>query len=284
MSKVLQERGSGSLLSSTETNPRDHVKSITTTDEADTPSICRIEPTRYGVSSQQKDDKMQLIKLSRASVPFPGRLKEYGYDEEEVLKGLQKLQVNLAESATSLKRLLKEKTRIEEEIKATMNKHYSAIIKDDLPLKVKDPGSFTLPCKINDICFDKALADLGASVSFMPYSTFTNLGLGKLAPTKLIIELPDKIVKHPDEVFSIWKAFGGNTRDLGSFGEETDKITNQHQDSSRFKVSEPGDGVTIYTRRRHTTSIDGVTTFLDGVSPYRLNSDVEDSTLRRRHD
>ncbi|GJS48687.1 hypothetical protein Tco_0598808 [Tanacetum coccineum] len=80
-----------------------------------------------------------------------------------------------------------------------------------------------------------------------------------------------------DEV--IWKAFGGNTRDLGSFGEETDKITNQHQDSSRFKVSEPGDGVTIYTRRRHTSSSDGVTTSLDGVSPHRLNSDLEDSTL-----
>ncbi|GKC17050.1 zf-CCHC domain-containing protein [Tanacetum coccineum] len=37
MSKVLQERGSGSLPSSTETNPRDHVKSISTTVEADTP-------------------------------------------------------------------------------------------------------------------------------------------------------------------------------------------------------------------------------------------------------
>ncbi|GJU70943.1 hypothetical protein Tco_1262348 [Tanacetum coccineum] len=80
-------------------------------------------------------------------------------------------------------------------------------------------------------------------------------------------------------VFRIWKAFGGNTRDFGSFGEETDKTTNQHHDSSRFKVSAPGDGVTIYTRRRHTSSSDGVTTFLDDVSPHRLNSDLEDSTL-----
>nr|GEW78216.1 hypothetical protein [Tanacetum cinerariifolium] len=167
MSKVLQERGSGNLLSSTETNLRDHVKSITTTDEADTPSTRRIEPTQYGVLSQRNDDKMQLIKLSRASVPFPGRLKEYGYDKEE------------------------EKTRIEEEIKASMNEHYSTIITDDLPSKEKDPWSF------NDICFDKALDNLGASVSVMPCSTFTNLGLGKLAPTKLIIELADKTVKHP---------------------------------------------------------------------------------------
>nr|GEV79724.1 hypothetical protein [Tanacetum cinerariifolium] len=42
MSKVLQERGYGSLPSSTETNPKDHVKSITTTEEAETPSIRRL--------------------------------------------------------------------------------------------------------------------------------------------------------------------------------------------------------------------------------------------------
>ncbi|GJY77037.1 zinc finger, CCHC-type containing protein [Tanacetum coccineum] len=82
-----------------------------------------------------------------------------------------------------------------------------------------------------------------------------------------------------DEVFSIWKAFGGNTRNLGSFGEETDKTTNQHQNSLRFKVLAAGDGVTIYTRRHHTSSIDGVTTFLDGVSQHQLNSYPEDSTL-----
>ncbi|GJX26687.1 hypothetical protein Tco_0232983 [Tanacetum coccineum] len=33
-----------------------------------------------------------------------------------------------------------------------------------------------------------------------------------------------------DEVFSTWMAFGRNTRDLGSFGEETDKITTLHQE------------------------------------------------------
>ncbi|GJZ87998.1 hypothetical protein Tco_0659780, partial [Tanacetum coccineum] len=47
-----------------------------------------------------------------------------------------------------------------------------------LPQKEKDPGSFTLPCFIHDICFDKALVDLEASVSVMPFSTYSNLGLG----------------------------------------------------------------------------------------------------------
>ncbi|GJS31549.1 hypothetical protein Tco_0492169 [Tanacetum coccineum] len=42
LSKVLQERGSGNLPSSTKINPRDHVKSISTTIDADTTPIHRI--------------------------------------------------------------------------------------------------------------------------------------------------------------------------------------------------------------------------------------------------
>ncbi|GKE95400.1 reverse transcriptase domain-containing protein, partial [Tanacetum coccineum] len=66
-----------------------------------------------------------------------------------------------------------------------------------LPRKEKDLGSFTLPCFINNMCFNKALADLGASVSVMPYSTYTTLGLGDLIPAKLIVELVDRTVKRP---------------------------------------------------------------------------------------
>ncbi|GJY37934.1 DNA-directed DNA polymerase [Tanacetum coccineum] len=47
MSKVLQERGFGSLPCSTETNPRDQVKSISTTIETDSHSIRRIGSTQY---------------------------------------------------------------------------------------------------------------------------------------------------------------------------------------------------------------------------------------------
>nr|GEW21562.1 retrovirus-related Pol polyprotein from transposon TNT 1-94 [Tanacetum cinerariifolium] len=47
------------------------------------------------------------------------------------------------------------------------------------------------------MCFNKALADLGAIVSVMPYSTYTTLGLGDLIPTKLIVELDDSTMKRP---------------------------------------------------------------------------------------
>ncbi|GKC72631.1 DNA-directed DNA polymerase [Tanacetum coccineum] len=68
---------------------------------------------------------------------------------------------------------------------------------DILPQKEKDPRSFTLPCLINNICFDKALVDLGASVSVMPFSTYTNLGLGDLSHTRMTIELADRTIKQP---------------------------------------------------------------------------------------
>ncbi|GJW96118.1 hypothetical protein Tco_0177926 [Tanacetum coccineum] len=63
--------------------------------------------------------------------------------------------------------------------------------------KEKDPRSSTLPCFINNVCFDNALVYLGARVSVMPLSTYLNLGLGELAHNKLTVELASRTVKYP---------------------------------------------------------------------------------------
>nr|GEX96410.1 hypothetical protein [Tanacetum cinerariifolium] len=68
---------------------------------------------------------------------------------------------------------------------------------NSIPQEEKDPGSFTLSCFINNVCFDNGLVDLGSSISVMPLSTFLNLGLGELAHTMLTVELADKTVKYP---------------------------------------------------------------------------------------
>ncbi|GJV67439.1 DNA/RNA polymerases superfamily protein [Tanacetum coccineum] len=188
-------QGSGSLPGSTETNPRDHVKSISTTVKAETPSIHHIRTTRYVVLSPH--NSVQLFNPNQSIIHFPSRLIDNSYKEKEVLEELMKLQIDSKKSATNLKRLFKERSRIDDEIKASMNVHSSAILEYALPPKEKVPRSFTIPYSINNICFEKALADLGASVNVMPYSTFTNLNLGELAPTKLIIELDDRTVKCP---------------------------------------------------------------------------------------
>ncbi|GKD13240.1 hypothetical protein Tco_1197647 [Tanacetum coccineum] len=59
-------------------------------------------------------------------------------------------------------------------------------------------------------------------------------------------------------VFSTWMTFGGNTRDLGSFGEETDEITDLHQILEEVLLTERGDGIAGIKRRRCNPSSDGV--------------------------
>ncbi|GJX18026.1 hypothetical protein Tco_0218858, partial [Tanacetum coccineum] len=60
------------------------------------------------------------------------------------------------------------------------------------------------------------------------------------------------------EVFSTWMAFGGNTRDLGSFRKETDKITDLHQIHEEVLFIERGDSVAGIKQRHRDLSNDGV--------------------------
>ncbi|GJS27711.1 homeodomain-like protein [Tanacetum coccineum] len=75
--------------------------------------------------------------------------------------------------------------------------HGASHINNAIPRNKKDPGSFTLPCFINDFCFDNALVDLGARVSVMSLSAYLNLGLGELTHTRVTVELADRTVKYP---------------------------------------------------------------------------------------
>ncbi|GJW23140.1 hypothetical protein Tco_0033762 [Tanacetum coccineum] len=64
ISKVLQERGFGSLPSSTETNPRDHVKSISTIVKADSYPIRRMRSSQYAVSTGQNGASVSVMPFS----------------------------------------------------------------------------------------------------------------------------------------------------------------------------------------------------------------------------
>ncbi|GJW49247.1 hypothetical protein Tco_0090598 [Tanacetum coccineum] len=81
-----------------------------------------------------------------------------------------------------------------------------------------------------------------------------------------------------DEVFSTWMAFGGNTRDLGSFGEETDEITDLHQILEEVLLIERGDDVAGIKRRRRDPSSDGVRYLVTVLGRSRLNEDQESPT------
>ncbi|GJV32335.1 retrovirus-related pol polyprotein from transposon TNT 1-94 [Tanacetum coccineum] len=78
-----------------------------------------------------------------------------------------------------------------------------------------------------------------------------------------------------DEVFSIWKAFGGNTHDMGSFGEETDKTTNLHQHLSRISTQKLETASQI-TREAVTTHLKTASQDLQTADEECLTSGSED--------
>ena len=65
------------------------------------------------------------------------------------------------------------------------------------PPKLKDPGSFMVPCVIGGTHFDKVLCDISASVSLMSYSIYNKLDLDELKPTNMCLSLVDKSVTYP---------------------------------------------------------------------------------------
>ena len=66
-----------------------------------------------------------------------------------------------------------------------------------LPPKLKDLGSFSIPCKIGNFQFEKALCDLEASINLMLLSMFRKLGLGEATQMTVSLKLADRSVKYP---------------------------------------------------------------------------------------
>ncbi|XP_052177525.1 uncharacterized protein LOC127791583 [Diospyros lotus] len=79
----------------------------------------------------------------------------------------------------------------------TLIEECNAVIQNKLPLKLKDPGSFSIPCTIGEINFDKVLCDLGASINLIPFSVFRKLGLKEPTPTTISLQLADRSIRYP---------------------------------------------------------------------------------------
>ncbi|GJV23457.1 DNA-directed DNA polymerase [Tanacetum coccineum] len=82
--------------------------------------------------------------------------------------------------------------RLEEVCKIIINERCSEILLNKLPSKEKDPGSFTIPCDIGQLHIDNALADLGASISLMPYTMYKKLSLGEPKDTRMSLKLANR--------------------------------------------------------------------------------------------
>jgi hypothetical protein len=76
-----------------------------------------------------------------------------------------------------------------------MSEQCSAAIANGLE-KQKDPECPAIPCSVGSFKFEKALCDLGESVSVMPRDVFEMLRL-PLKPTGMCLELGDKSIRYP---------------------------------------------------------------------------------------
>ncbi|KAK1411651.1 hypothetical protein QVD17_38208 [Tagetes erecta] len=203
LSSQLSERKQGELPSFIETNPKAHVKVVTTrsgrTSCVDKVVPCGDEVVDEEIEMEAPPDTVQQ-RLRPASIAQP---------EESAPKASDtppRLHINLpfVEALTQmpkyakfLKDLLSNKKKLEELSTVILSEECSAVLQSKLPQKKTDPGSFTIPCLIGSLSVNNALADLGASINLMPYAMFSRLDLGEPKPTRMSIQLADRSIKYP---------------------------------------------------------------------------------------
>ncbi|KAL5549750.1 hypothetical protein UlMin_004981 [Ulmus minor] len=217
ISKLLTERAQGAFPSNTERNPREEAKAITLRSgkELEKSKEASKQVIEENTSVPKDQDATPTIeqpfpKPSSNAVPFPQRLWKQNLDKQfsKFIDIFKSLHINLPfvdilekmpKYAKFLKEVLSNKRRLEANEKVMLTEECSAILQRKLLPKLKDPGSFTIPCTIGDFEFDKVLCDLGASINLMPLSIFRKLGLGEVKPTTVSLQLVDKSIKHPRE-------------------------------------------------------------------------------------
>ena len=130
-------------------------------------------------SNDQK--KKEGVPAYTPSVSFPQRLQKSRREEQfsKFLDIFKKIEINIPFAkviiqmplyAKFLKEILSKKRKIAEEGIVNLAATCNAIIQQKLPTKMKDLGSYTIPCSIGKYEFKKALCDSGASINLMPLS------------------------------------------------------------------------------------------------------------------
>nr|XP_027121804.1 uncharacterized protein LOC113738745 [Coffea arabica] len=225
IANVINNRNPGELPSKTEVNPREHVNAIIlrsgkTVEGFDFENSGGEKDKKQAIEGEQESQNDHVIididalhpklnsHLNSNVIPFPHRLKKDGQDREfeKFFKMFKQLHINIPfidaitqipSYARFLKDIMSKKRKIVDNEMIALTEECSALIKNKLPPKLKDPGSFSIPCTIGQLHFSNALCDLGASVSLMPLSVARRLGLQELKATNITLQLADRSITRP---------------------------------------------------------------------------------------
>ena len=143
-------------------------------------------------------------------VPFPQRLQKEKMEEQfsRFLDMFKKIEINIpfVEALTQmpnyakfLKDILIKKRRFSKGV-VSLTATCSAVIQRSLPVKMQDPGSFTILCTIGNFEFKKTLCDSRASINLMPISMVKRLSLGEFTPKAMTLQMADITMAQPEGV------------------------------------------------------------------------------------
>ncbi|KAA3458990.1 hypothetical protein EPI10_013525 [Gossypium australe] len=100
--------------------------------------------------------------------------------------------VQMPNYAKFMKDILLRKRRLGEFETVALFEGCTAMLKNKFPPNLKNPGSFTIPCSIDNQYVGNSLCDLGSSINLMPMFVFKKLGIGEARPTIVTLQLADR--------------------------------------------------------------------------------------------
>ncbi|KAH9680288.1 hypothetical protein KPL71_026499 [Citrus sinensis] len=166
------------------------------------------------VTTCTKPNKLNLISPEatqqfRHPPPFPQRFQKQKQDKQfsKFLEVLKQLHINIPfvealeqmpNYVKFLKDILARKRRLGEFETVALTQESNHMLQSKIPTKLKDPGSFTIPCSIGTRYAGRALCDLGASINLMPLSVFKPLGVRECRPTTVTLQLADRSHAYPE--------------------------------------------------------------------------------------
>nr|GFC36152.1 hypothetical protein [Tanacetum cinerariifolium] len=167
---------SGTLPGNTVTNPKEELKGITTRIGVAYQGTKNPSPSKQGTKVTK--DQVQNPSSQNTAPVQPSVIQSESQSSIEKFYEIFKemsFEISFTDAlilmpkfASTLKALIKNKEKLSEMARTTMNEHCSAVILNKLSRKLGDPGKFLIPCEFSGMDECLALADLGASINLMP--------------------------------------------------------------------------------------------------------------------
>ncbi|KAG7585701.1 Integrase catalytic core [Arabidopsis thaliana x Arabidopsis arenosa] len=177
-------------------------------DHVTRPPVPVTSPTALKPVAAKNKEKVFVPPPYKPPLPFPGRHKKALADKYRAMfaKNIKEVELRIPlvdalalipDSHKFLKDLIMERIQEVQGIVVLSHECSAIIQKKIIPKKLGDPGSFTLPCSLGPLSFNRCLYDLGASVSLMPLSVAKRFGFSKYKACNISLILADRSIRIP---------------------------------------------------------------------------------------